>query len=102
MQQIRASDSPLHLRHNEIQANAFQKRKGLKMTNGPVDNIDRRAVWGRDEGHCRIGLVCDCDFVPFEEMHLDHVIPLSKGGTHTWNNVQTGCKPCNLSKAAKI
>jgi len=73
-----------------------------KRTNGPVEKVDRRAVWGRDEGHCRIKLVCDGAFVPFEEMHLDHVIPISKGGTHTWNNVQTGCAPCNLTKSASV
>lgn len=77
------------------------KRRTLLKTNGPVDNINWRSVWGRDEGHCRVGLRCNFDFVPFEEMELEHVIPLSKGGTHTWNNVQTSCSPCNRSKSNK-
>src|SRR6266566_2813693 len=64
--------------------------------------INRRAVWGRDERHCRIKLVCDGDFVPFEEMHMDHVVPLSKGGLHCYYNVQTGCAPCNLAKSNRI
>ena len=34
--------------------------------------------------------------------HLDHKIPLSKGGTHTRGNVTASCPKCNLSKADKI
>ena len=29
---------------------------------------------------------------------LDHIIPLAKGGTHTWNNVQCACAMCNSEK----
>lgn len=77
-------------------------RRARELGNGSVEDIDRRAVWGRDEGCCRIKLVCDGIFVPFDKMHLDHVIPLSKGGTHTWNNVQVGCAPCNLKKGGEL
>jgi 5-methylcytosine-specific restriction endonuclease McrA len=30
--------------------------------------------------------------------HIDHVIPLAKKGTHTWDNIVLACKSCNLSK----
>jgi 5-methylcytosine-specific restriction endonuclease McrA len=33
---------------------------------------------------------------------LDHIVPLAKGGTHTWNNVQCTCRRCNAGKAAKV
>lgn len=88
--------------HAEYMANAVALRRARIASNGPIDNISRRVVWGRDEGHCRVGLACDFEFVPFEEMHLDHIIPISHGGTHTWNNVQTSCAPCNLSKGARL
>ncbi|MFC5490617.1 HNH endonuclease [Dokdonella soli] len=32
---------------------------------------------------------------------MDHVIPLSLGGTHTWHNTQCLCRSCNVSKGAK-
>lgn len=33
--------------------------------------------------------------------HVDHVIPLSRGGTGWPANLRPACKPCNLSKHAK-
>lgn len=32
---------------------------------------------------------------------LDHVIPLSQGGGHTWDNVQCACRACNAAKGAR-
>lgn len=32
---------------------------------------------------------------------MDHVIPLSRGGAHTKDNVVPACKPCNSSKKDK-
>jgi len=34
-------------------------------------------------------------------VHIDHVIPLSKGGRHTVANLCTSCPPCNREKQAK-
>ena len=36
---------------------------------------------------------------PFE--HIDHVIPLSKGGLHCLSNLRPSCQSCNLSKHNK-
>lgn len=33
--------------------------------------------------------------------HMDHFVPLSKGGEHTKENVVPACAPCNLSKKDK-
>lgn len=33
---------------------------------------------------------------------VDHIIPLSKGGTHTWNNVQLAHMHCNAGKCDRI
>ena len=37
-----------------------------------------------------------------EELTFDHVIPRSKGGSTTWENVVAACSPCNLRKADKL
>lgn len=63
-----------------------------------VEDVQRIVVWGRDEGHCRKCSV----FVSFAGFHMDHIIPISKGGVHSYYNVQTLCPPCNLSKGARV
>lgn len=36
-----------------------------------------------------------------KELNLDHVIPSSKGGKTTWENIVLACIPCNSRKADK-
>jgi len=36
-----------------------------------------------------------------EGWSIGHIIPLSHGGDHTWENVQCECIMCNISKGAK-
>jgi len=53
-------------------------------------------VWRRDNGRC---VQCGAT----DELHFDHVLPYSKGGTSlTAANVQLLCARHNLSKGAKI
>ena len=33
---------------------------------------------------------------------LDHIIPLSRGGTHTWDNVKPAHWRCNMSKGDRV
>ena len=37
-----------------------------------------------------------------EDLTFDHVVPRSKGGTTTWENVVAACSPCNLRKGDKL
>lgn len=36
-----------------------------------------------------------------KEVHIDHYVPLSKGGLHTISNLVVSCSKCNLKKHAK-
>jgi 5-methylcytosine-specific restriction endonuclease McrA len=38
------------------------------------------------------------DAFPTHDLTFDHVIPRSRGGRTTWDNVVTACSPCNLHK----
>jgi 5-methylcytosine-specific restriction endonuclease McrA len=40
--------------------------------------------------------------IPKGERHVDHIIPLSKGGLHTASNLAIACAKCNMSKGAKL
>jgi 5-methylcytosine-specific restriction endonuclease McrA len=37
-----------------------------------------------------------------DELTFDHVIPRSKGGLTTWDNVVAACSPCNLRKSDRL
>ncbi len=37
-----------------------------------------------------------------KDLTFDHVIPRSKGGRTTWENVVTACSPCNLHKGGRM
>lgn len=39
-----------------------------------------------------------CKYCGQESTHIDHIQALSKGGPHTWDNIQLICKTCNFAK----
>ena len=51
------------------------------------------AVSVRDQGKC-----VQCGSA--EDLHFDHKVPWSRGGTNTVNNIQLLCGPCNRRKGA--
>lgn len=55
----------------------------------------------RIEVHRRDGYRCvRCGST--EDLHVDHVIPVSKGGTNNLDNLQLLCRDCNLRKGARV
>jgi len=54
----------------------------------------RKRIIERDGLYC---VYCDDD-LSNAEIHMDHVIPESKGGETTYNNLQVTCRKCNLAK----
>ena len=65
-------------------------RRYVRVPYRPHAPLTRRAVFARDEWTCQY---CTA---PAE--NLDHVIPRSRGGTHTWENVVAACRRCNAKK----
>jgi len=53
--------------------------------------ISRRAVFARDSHRCQY---CGSE----RHLTVDHVVPRSKGGADTWDNLVTSCAPCNRKK----
>ena len=56
--------------------------------------LNRRAVFARD-GH-------RCQYCGAAAENLDHVIPRSRGGPHSWDNVVAACRPCNARKQDRL
>jgi 5-methylcytosine-specific restriction endonuclease McrA len=53
--------------------------------------ITRRAVFARDDWTCQY---CGAR----SNLTVDHVIPRSKGGPSSWENIVASCAPCNRRK----
>jgi 5-methylcytosine-specific restriction endonuclease McrA len=53
--------------------------------------ITRRAVFARDEWTCQY---CGSR----SNLTVDHVVPKSKGGGSSWDNIVASCAPCNRRK----
>jgi 5-methylcytosine-specific restriction endonuclease McrA len=56
--------------------------------------LNRRAVFARD-GH-------RCQYCGAAAENIDHVVPRSKGGSHTWDNVVAACRRCNTRKEDRL
>ncbi|MDQ6775433.1 MAG: HNH endonuclease [Actinomycetota bacterium] len=57
--------------------------------------ITRRAVFARDDWTCQY---CGAR----SNLTVDHVIPRSKGGASSWDNIVASCAPCNLRKGSAL
>ena len=52
--------------------------------------LSRRAVFARDNNRCQ--------YCNRAAENIDHVVPRSRGGTHSWDNVVASCRSCNAHK----
>jgi 5-methylcytosine-specific restriction endonuclease McrA len=60
--------------------------------------FSRGNIYLRDQNRCQY---CGKKF-PSSELSLDHVVPISRGGKSTWENVVCACLPCNVRKGNKL
>ena len=59
--------------------------------------LNRPTVLARDQNRCQY---CGRRF-PSHQLSLDHVIPRSRGGRTTWDNVVCACLHCNVKKGGR-
>ena len=80
----------------KLSAGAFTKEQRVLMTNKLREYIKKR-----DNFTC-----CNCGNSVYAEpnllLEIDHIIPVSKGGCTTEDNLQTLCWKCNRAKSNKV
>lgn len=88
---------------HEASIDNHRKRAALRRARGAdgafFEVVNPGVVYDRDGGVCGI---CDGWVFAGEEWHIDHIHPLSKGGAHSYANVQLAHAFCNLSKGTKF
>jgi 5-methylcytosine-specific restriction endonuclease McrA len=65
-------------------------RRFVRVPYRPHAPLTRRAVFARDDWSCQ--------YCAAPAENLDHVVPRSRGGAHTWDNVVASCRRCNARK----
>jgi len=60
--------------------------------------LSRRNIFERDGHRCQY---CGRRF-PKQDLTIDHVLPRSRGGKDTWDNLVLACMKCNLKKGSRL
>jgi 5-methylcytosine-specific restriction endonuclease McrA len=73
----------------------------------PEENAKRkragylRKLGGLDPSYPAILLGDPCSYCGASAEHIDHIVPLGRGGSGDWDNLTAACAVCNMSKGAK-
>lgn len=84
--------------HIEQSVKRFHRQIDLRQSTNNTRHIPqeiRNTVWQRCNGKC-----IECSSTSYLE--FDHIIPFSKGGSNSENNIQLLCRGCNLKKSDRI
>lgn len=79
-------------------ARVKEKRRRARKLGQFVENVDHRVVLERSAALCGI---CG-DPVDPADFHVDHIIPLSRGGEDSYANCHAAHPECNVAKGAKL
>jgi hypothetical protein len=79
------------------EAIATQRRRAL-LRDAFVEDVDPVFLHQRDQGACGL---CG-DQVRLSLMHVDHVVPLTRGGEHSYMNTRPAHPVCNIWKRARL
>lgn len=89
---VSAADDVLHSEHTVIEVPVVVRlTRFVRVPFRASVPLTRRGVLLRDRGRC---VYCGATATS-----LDHVVPRSRGGKHTWENVVAACRRCNHTKA---
>lgn len=85
-------------RRDKIREKNFKRRVMRRLAPGDFVSSDVPKIFKRQSGKCfYCGVILDS-----KKYDIDHVIPLSRGGTNNIENVVIACTHCNRSKGNKL
>jgi len=94
--EMAASDKAYRLAHYDAVLDRGSRRLARKRS-VTIENVSRAVVYERDAGRCHI---CGRKVNP-NRWHLEHLVPLARGGEHSYQNVAVSHPTCNLRKYTK-
>lgn len=83
----------------------YKQQRRARVLNLPAEPVRADVVYQRDGWNCGIctePVNPDLRYPHPLSASLDHVVPLSRGGHHTYANTQTAHLACNMAKSDKV
>lgn len=105
---INASQRRIRAEHPERQRASSLKYKAANPEKGRQDRLRRRArmkeagVFSVSPKDSRRLLTDPCYLCGGKAEHVDHIVPLVRGGRHSIGNLAPACQSCNLRKQDKF
>ncbi len=91
---VRETDDGLPIVGGELRVPRVLHLHRYDRTPRAVVRLTRRNLMFRDAHQCQY---CG-KRPPLRDLNIDHVLPRSRGGDDTWENLVTACRVCNLRK----
>lgn len=92
---VASTGRELHSAHSSLgEPSIIRLWHYVKVPVFPRIALSKRAIFARDGGLCQ--------YCGLQAENVDHIVPRSRGGTHTWENVVASCKPCNARKEDRL
>lgn len=85
------------MRRNPQQRRRAEQNRRARKLDQFVESVDAQILYEMHGGMCGI-----CKEFIGGEFHVDHIIPLSKGGLHGYVNTQPAHPSCNLRKGNRV
>lgn len=93
--EIQGLQKEIDIIYNELDRLRSKSKKKNKSKRRLVSGKTRQNVFMRDKYTCQI---CGATVKDGAKLHLDHILPVSKGGDNSEENLQVLCERCNLEK----
>lgn len=82
---------------------SIQARRRTQKRHPDAERIRPSVVFSRDDWVCHLcGETTEPDGPRARRPSMDHVVPLARGGEHTYDNVRCAHQVCNIRKGARL
>lgn len=94
---VETPEDQRHTRRNYRRLDKSGRKRARAAGVTRVDYVDRQEIIDRDKQICHL---CGERVEEVSDIHLDHVIPIARGGSHSASNLAVAHAACNLRKGA--
>jgi len=106
VERARISAADYQRKHPEVKRASEARRRAQKAGAGGTYSLaDMERMWRQQEGRCWWRVTPKCQerngIMDRTRIHVDHRIPISRGGGNGPDNIVLSCAQCNMAKSAK-